>query len=107
MRARGSESKIAEHIWLAAPADKTVLIDCFAGVGGNAIAFACSGGWKKIYAVEKDGKALACAKHNAEIYGVNDKISWYEGDCFELLRDTIPDLNGDCVIFSSPPWGGE
>ena len=88
------------------PAAKAVIIDCFAGVGGNAIAFAQTSRWKRIYAIEKDPKVLACAKHNGEIYGVADQISWYEGDCFEVLRNELATLLEYSVIFASPPWGG-
>ena len=91
----------------AAPESKGILIDCFAGVGGNVIAFARSGRWKRVYAIEEDPKALACAKHNAEIYGVQDQISWYEGDCFLFLRNELADLAEHSVIFASPPWGGK
>jgi len=83
------------------------LIDCFAGIGGNVIAFAQSNRWKRVYAIERDPKALACAKHNAEIYGVQDKISWYEGDCFSILTNELADLAQHSIIFASPPWGGE
>ncbi len=83
------------------------MIDCFAGVGGNVIAFAQSERWKRVYAIEKDPRALACAKHNAEIYGVRDKISWFEGDCFEILRNELVELCSHSVIFASPPWGGK
>lgn len=83
------------------------MIDCFAGVGGNVIAFAQSGRWKRVYAIEKDPRALACAKHNAEIYGVRDRISWYEGDCFEILRNELAELGKHSILFASPPWGGK
>ena len=102
-----SRSKTAEHVAAAAPAEKAILIDCFAGVGGNAIAFAKSGRWKRVYAIEKDAKVLACAKHNAEIYGVQDQISWYEGDCFQVLQKELVDLVEQSVVFASPPWGGK
>lgn len=82
------------------------MIDCFAGVGGNVIAFAQSERWKRVYAIEKDSRALACAKHNAEIYGVRDSISWYEGDCFEILRNELAELGQHSILFASPPWGG-
>lgn len=83
------------------------MIDCFAGVGGNVIAFALSGRWKRVYAIEKDPRALACAKHNAEIYGVQDRIFWYEGDCFEILRNELAELGKHSILFASPPWGGK
>lgn len=99
--------KTAEHVAKACPAEKAILIDCFAGVGGNTIAFALSGRWKRVYAIERDPKVLECAKHNAEIYGVHNQISWYQADCFELLRKELADLVNHSVIFASPPWGGK
>lgn len=110
-------SKIAAHVAAAKPNNKVVMLDCFAGIGGNAIAFALSG-YKRVYAIEKNPAALACARHNARIYGVHDRITFFEGDCFEILG-----LNGHKqdvttaplaevvrkagIIFGSPPWGGK
>ena len=101
-----AQSKIAQHVSEAASATKAVLIDCFAGVGGNTIAFARSNRWKRVYAIEKDPHALACAKHNARIYGVHNKISWYLGDCFDVVTSQLRDLHQCAVLFASPPWGG-
>lgn len=114
-------SKIAEHISNTAPEDKSIIIDPFCGVGGNSIAFALSGRWQRVYAIEKDEATLACAKHNAEIYGVADQITWFCGDCFEVLGLKEPGESGTDdglwqlkavmgaygVIFASPPWGGK
>lgn len=100
-------SKVAQHITEAAPAEKRIIIDAFAGAGGNAIAFASSGRWKRVYAIEKDPQVLACAKHNAEVYGVGDKISWYEGDCFSIIEKELADIGEYSVVFASPPWGGK
>ena len=83
------------------------MIDCFAGVGGNVIAFAQSERWKRVYAIEKDPRVLACAKHNADIYGVQDKISWYEGDCFDILKNELAEISNRSIFFASPPWGGK
>ncbi|CAA0822027.1 S-adenosyl-L-methionine-dependent methyltransferases superfamily protein [Striga hermonthica] len=76
-----------------------VVIDAFAGVGGNAIQFAkvC----RRVVAVEIDPNKVALAIHNAKIYGVRDNIDFIVGDFFQLA----PSLEGD-VIFLSPPWGG-
>ncbi|KAM0805186.1 putative RNA methylase family protein [Usnea florida] len=97
---------IAKHVAEAASENEAILIDCFAGVGGNAIAFALSGRWRRVYAIESDPRALACAKHNAQIYGVQDNISWHEGDCFEILRKELAELGQHSIVFASPPWGG-
>ncbi|KAF2144606.1 uncharacterized protein K452DRAFT_325140 [Aplosporella prunicola CBS 121167] len=96
---------IAQHMATATPDGKTKLIDAFAGAGGNTIAFALSGRWEQIFAIEKDPEALACAKHNAEIYGVAKKIWWIEGDCLDVIPSRFGSMK-DTVIFASPPWGG-
>lgn len=108
--------KIAAHISQTAPKDKAIIVDPFCGVGGNTIALALSGRWKRVYAIEKDPATLACAKHNADIYGVGDKITWFEGDCFDVLgltngkEDDTPLsalVKRHGVVFASPPWGGK
>lgn len=81
-----------------------MIIDAFAGVGGNTIALARSGRWERVFAIEKDPKTLKCAKHNAEIYGVANKIFWLGGDCFEAISRFAGQKN--TIIFASPPWGG-
>lgn len=99
-----SSSKIAAHIAESAPKEKTIIVDTFAGVGGNAIALARSGRWERVFAIEKDPKTMKCAKHNAEIYGVSGKIFWLTGDCFDAINRFAGNKN--VVIFASPPWGG-
>jgi trimethylguanosine synthase len=98
--------QIAEHVASSVPKEKCILIDAFAGAGGNTIAFAKSGKWRRVYAIEKDPSILECARHNAEIYGVQDRITWFEGDCFEIVKNQLKDVGDYSVIFASPPWGG-
>ncbi|KAF2707366.1 S-adenosyl-L-methionine-dependent methyltransferase [Pleomassaria siparia CBS 279.74] len=98
-------NKIAAHLGESVPKEKTVIIDAFAGVGGNAIAFALSGRWEQVFAIEKDAKTMKCAKHNASIYGVQNKIFWVKGDCFDVISKRFAGKNNN-VIFASPPWGG-
>lgn len=98
--------KIAEHLAKILPSEKTILIDAFAGAGGNSIAFALSGRFKQIFAIEKDPEVIKCAKHNAEIYGVKNKIFFVKGDCFEVLPQNYKKIGQKAVIFASPPWGG-
>ena len=107
-------AKVALHTANTTPQSRSIIIDAFCGPGANTIAFALSGRWKRVYAIEKDAATLECARHNAEIYGVKDKITWFLGDCFDLLgtggkavdglRDLIDQYG---VIFGSPPWGGK
>ncbi|PTB81490.1 hypothetical protein M440DRAFT_63392 [Trichoderma longibrachiatum ATCC 18648] len=96
---------------------KNVLIDAFGGAGGNTIAFALSERWDRIIAIERDPATLACAQHNAELYGVEPgTITWVLGDSFEYMDLLVkspeklhPELRVDlqaAMVFASPPWGG-
>ncbi|KAH7162811.1 RNA cap guanine-N2 methyltransferase-domain-containing protein [Dactylonectria estremocensis] len=96
---------------------KHILIDVFGGAGGNSIAFALSGRWSRVISIERDASTLACAQHNAEIYGVDSGIiTWVHGDSFKYMDKLVnrpeelhPNLRLDLdetVIFASPPWGG-
>ncbi|KAK3300967.1 RNA cap guanine-N2 methyltransferase-domain-containing protein [Chaetomium fimeti] len=103
---------------------KDTIIDLFAGAGGNTIAFALSEKWDRVIGIEKDADTLACAQHNAAVYGVADAITWIHGDCLDYLarlKDSVkgkgkgkgkgldPSLRVDfstTIIFASPPWGG-
>ncbi|XP_037473020.1 trimethylguanosine synthase-like [Triticum dicoccoides] len=76
-----------------------ILIDCFAGVGGNTIQFATK--CKHVVAVDIDPQKIGYAQHNATIYGVNDHIDFIVGDFINIA----PHLKGE-TVFMSPPWGG-
>ncbi|XP_031377357.1 trimethylguanosine synthase-like [Punica granatum] len=75
------------------------VIDCFAGVGGNAIQFARMCYY--VVAIDIDPQKVALALHNAKIYGVEDCIDFISGDFFQLA----PSLKAD-IVYISPPWGG-
>ncbi|KAI8138776.1 RNA cap guanine-N2 methyltransferase-domain-containing protein [Fennellomyces sp. T-0311] len=89
--------KIAAHIADRCRCD--IIIDAFTGCGGNAIQFAFT--CERVIAIDIDPVKLHCAKHNAQLYGVADRIEFIQGDFFELA----PRLKAD-VVFLSPPWGG-
>ncbi|GJX67951.1 RNA cap guanine-N2 methyltransferase [Tanacetum coccineum] len=76
-----------------------IVVDCFTGVGGNAIRFApkCT----HIIAIDIDPKKIEYAQHNAAVYGVKDHIEFITGDCFILAQNLKAD-----AVFLSPPWGG-
>jgi len=79
----------------------------FAGAGGNTIAFALSGRWSVVIGIEKDPSVIACAQHNAGIYGVADQITWIHEDSFSYLAAHSSEIDvSKTVIFASPPWGG-
>jgi len=89
--------KIAKHI--AERCKCQVIVDGFCGAGGNAIQFALT--CVRVIAVDIDPKKVEMARHNAKIYGVDDKIEFIVGDFFQVM----PGLSAD-VVFLSPPWGG-
>lgn len=107
----------------------SVVIDLFAGAGGNTIQFALSGLWDRVIAVERDAATLACAQHNAEVYEVAEYVTFVHADCFDFLNRLAnrPDALDDALnvrrglgggpaaaaelargveVFASPPWGG-
>ncbi|KAF0921409.1 hypothetical protein E2562_006976 [Oryza meyeriana var. granulata] len=60
-----------------------VVIDCFTGVGGNAIHFATK--CKHVIAIDIDPQKIDFAQHNATVYGVNDHIDFITGrNCFHV-----------------------
>lgn len=63
-----------------------MIVDLFAGAGGNTIALARAGHWEQVIGIELDAPTLACAQHNAAVYGVADHITWIHGDCMDFLH---------------------
>ncbi|KAK3932388.1 Trimethylguanosine synthase, partial [Frankliniella fusca] len=76
-----------------------LIIDAFCGAGGNAIQFAFT--CERVIAIDIDPAKLEMARHNAEVYGVADRIEFICGDFVELSSTLLAD-----VVFLSPPWGG-
>lgn len=72
------------------------------GAGGNAIQFALV--FDYVIAIDIDKTKIEIAKHNAKIYGVEDKIEFIIGDFFELSNKM--NIKAD-MIFLDPPWGGQ
>ncbi|XP_032681835.1 trimethylguanosine synthase isoform X2 [Odontomachus brunneus] len=76
-----------------------VIVDAFCGAGGNAIQFAFT--CNKVIAIDIDPKKIECARNNAKIYGVEEKIEFIIDDFLKVA----PGLEAD-IVFLSPPWGG-
>ncbi|PKA63776.1 trimethylguanosine synthase [Apostasia shenzhenica] len=89
--------KIAKHHALRCGGG--IIIDCFAGVGGNSIQFAMRS--NHVIAIDVDPQKIDYAQHNAVIYGVTERIDFINADFFQITSS----LKGD-VVFLSPPWGG-
>ncbi|GAV03334.1 hypothetical protein RvY_13775 [Ramazzottius varieornatus] len=89
--------RIAEHIAQRCQCD--LIVDGFCGVGGNAIQFAMT--CERVIAIDIDPVKIEYAKHNAKIYGVEDRIEFITGDFFKVAETLTAD-----AVFLSPPWGG-
>lgn len=89
--------KIAKHTADRCKCD--IIIDAFCGAGGNTIQFAklC----RRVIAIDLDPSKVEMARHNATIYGVNEKIEFIVGDYLKLAEKLQAD-----AVFLSPPWGG-
>ncbi|XP_050525891.1 uncharacterized protein LOC126896825 [Daktulosphaira vitifoliae] len=92
---------LSKHIALRCPG-LDVAMDPFCGAGGNVIQLAKR--YKHVIAVDIDANKLEFAKRNAEIYGVREKITFIQGDFFEIA-ETLKKYKPQ-VIVTSPPWGG-
>lgn len=65
-------------------------------------------------AIDTSPVRLACARHNAEIYGVADRITFILADFVAWSTDYVERLTAGTiaaedqveVVFLSPPWGG-
>ncbi|KAI0741312.1 S-adenosyl-L-methionine-dependent methyltransferase [Daedaleopsis nitida] len=82
-----------------------VILDAFCGVGGNAIAFAKT--CERVIALDISPLRLALARHNAALYGVQDRIEFILCDFFSFARTLNQRTRRKIdVVFLSPPWGG-
>ena len=89
--------RISQHIAERCRCD--VIVDAFCGTGGNVIQFAKT--CHRVIAIDIDPLKIAMAKHNARIYGVEERIEFICGDSLSIL----PTIKAD-IVFLSPPWGG-
>ncbi|XP_074603312.1 trimethylguanosine synthase 1 [Brevipalpus obovatus] len=80
-----------------------IILDPFCGVGGNIIQFALASDQVMVIASDIDPDKVTMAKHNAKIYGVQDRISFLVNDFFKLVDQIKCKID---LIFLSPPWGG-
>ncbi|XP_024967937.1 trimethylguanosine synthase-like isoform X2 [Cynara cardunculus var. scolymus] len=88
-----------------------VVVDCFAGMGGNSIQFAALG--YHVVAIDIDPQKVEMASNNAKIYGVDNYIDFIVADFLQVAPSLkkqfwspqMPVYKGN-VAFLSPPWGG-
>ena len=73
------------------------VVDATCGCGGNAIGFARAG--CVVVAVDLSSGRLELARHNARLFGVQDRITFVHADAEEVTPDLAKDL-----VFVDPPW---
>ncbi|KAF9038502.1 Tgs1 protein [Panaeolus papilionaceus] len=90
------------------------ILDAFCGVGGNTIAFAKT--CQRVIALDTSITRLRLARHNAQIYGVADRIEFIQADYLSFVKSYTSNFSSSSsgnshgrkidVVFLSPPWGG-
>ena len=70
-----------------------VALDAFSGVGGSTVQLARH--FDLVIGVERDPEANIACRHNAEVYGVADKILLVEADYFEFCRQLVLQQSAD------------
>mmetsp|Transcript_6454 Transcript_6454/g.22211 ORF Transcript_6454/g.22211 Transcript_6454/m.22211 type:complete len:445 (-) Transcript_6454:141-1475(-) len=89
-----------------------VVLDAFAGVGGNAIQLARRAEITRVLACEISPELCSMGRSNAQLYGVQCKLDFLCCDCFDLALgrresgDWPPLRSAVDAVFLSPPWGG-
>lgn len=82
-------------------AGKTVL-DCFTYIGGFALN-AAAGGASQITAVDISEAAIDIARHNAQLNGLADQMTWIAANAFDYLREAGHRHDHYDVIILDPP----
>jgi predicted RNA methylase len=90
---------IAERFYKTLGPDALVM-DGMGGVGGNVIQFAKK--FHVTFCVDLSMERLILAKHNAKVYGVEQKVEFIRADYTNLA----PHWRTIDAINLSPPWGG-
>ncbi|MBN2541278.1 peptide chain release factor N(5)-glutamine methyltransferase [bacterium] len=79
------------------------ILELGTGSGAIACALAKDGAAEEIIATDISGEAITNATQNAELNGVEDRISFYQGHWFEPLRDL--GIEGEVsIVVSNPPY---
>ncbi len=86
---------------LARQLKSEVVYDCFSGVGGLAIAFACAG--KTVHGIELNAHRVQMAKANALAFKVEEKVDF---TCAEVASALGGFKLEDQAVVLDIPWGG-
>lgn len=78
------------------------ILDCFCNVGGFALNAAAAGA-REVIAVDASADALAAAAENARLNDLGDRISFREGNAFDVLRQLEANQEQFDLIVLDPP----
>ncbi|MDX1796902.1 MAG: class I SAM-dependent rRNA methyltransferase, partial [Hydrogenovibrio sp.] len=78
------------------------VLDVFSYLGGWAIEAAVAGA-EEIVCVDASASALDGVEHNARLNGVEDKLTTYEGNAFDVLKVLISEAQKFDVVIVDPP----
>lgn len=84
------------------------IIEGCCGYGGNTVQFAKV--FRHVTALDTNAERIAMARHNAEVYGISDRVDWVTEDAVAWMQRRAVSLGcrtRASWYFASPPWGGE
>lgn len=97
---------------------RVIIIDGFAGVAGNSIQFALHPNCVHVFAIELNEERCRMGRHNATVYGAQDKITFIPGDFLQVMQSSEMTVgiqkikkemladDAQVVVFLAPPYGG-
>ena len=74
-----------------------LIVAGFCGVGGNAINFAFS--CERFIAIDIDPAKMELARHNARVYGVENRIEFIVGNFFHVLPILSSPTSSSSLLF--------
>lgn len=101
-----TELLVGEVLRRVAPAQEATVVDVCTGSGCIAVAVARLRSRTRVIASDISSASLVVARQNARRHGVDDRITWMEGDMLEPLVERKLDGCVDVVV-ANPPYIAE
>ncbi len=91
------------EILIKSGVSKPYILDLGTGSGVLAVTLGLELPDAELYAVDLSPEALDLARLNAKEYRINEKITWLEGDYFDVLTDRAPGATFNLIV-ANPPY---